>query len=49
MNMKRSPQLDRYERFVGNDVLSHIYHAAEPFAGLHVLHINLIATKLHFP
>ncbi len=41
--MKRSPLLDRYEPLVGKDVLSHIYHAAESLAGLHVLHINTTA------
>lgn len=34
--MKRSTQLDRYERFVGNDVLSHIYHAAAKAHGNHI-------------
>ncbi|MFL5626401.1 MAG: glycosyltransferase [Ktedonobacteraceae bacterium] len=41
--MKRSPQLDRYRPFVGQDVLSQIYRAAEPLAGLHVLHVNTTA------
>src|SRR5713226_3270568 len=41
--MKRSPQLDRYERLVGSDLLSRIYHAAESLAGSHVLHINTTA------
>ncbi len=41
--MKRSPQLDRYRRFVGQDVLSQIYCAAEPLAGSHVLHVNTTA------
>jgi trehalose synthase len=41
--MKRSSQLDQYERLVGNDLLSHIYQAAEHLAGLHVLHINTTA------
>lgn len=41
--MKRSPQLDQYSRFVGQDVLSQIYRAAEPLAGLHVMHVNTTA------
>ncbi len=41
--MKRSTQLDRYRRFVGEEVLAHIYRAAEPLAGLHVLHVNTTA------
>ncbi len=41
--MKRSPRLDRYERLVGSDLLSRIYHAAESLAGSHVLHINTTA------
>jgi len=38
--LKRSPQLDRYERFVGEDALSQIYRTAESLTGLHVLHFN---------
>jgi len=41
--MKRSPQLDRYKRCVGEAILSQIYHAAESLAGLHVLHVNTTA------
>jgi trehalose synthase len=41
--VKRSPQLERYARFVGRDVLSHIYAAAESLAGLQVLHANTTA------
>ena len=41
--MKRSAVLDRYERLVGGDLLSRIYHAAEAVAGLHILHINTTA------
>jgi trehalose synthase len=41
--MKRSPRLDRYRRFVGDDLLDHIYQAAASLAGLHVLHINTTA------
>lgn len=41
--MKRSPQLDRYRRFVEEDLLSQIYRAAESLEGLHVLHVNTTA------
>lgn len=41
--MKRSPQLDRYRDLVGEEVLEHIYRAAEPLTGMHVLHINTTA------
>ncbi len=41
--MKRSPQLDRYARFVGENLLSQIYRAAESLTGLHVLHFNTTA------
>ena len=41
--MKRSPQLDRYRRFVGEDVLARIYRAAESLAGVSVLHVNTTA------
>ena len=41
--MKRSPQLDRYRDLVGDDLLSRVYHAAEPLAGLHIMHINTTA------
>src|SRR5437763_16943798 len=41
--MKRSFQLDRYKRFVGEDMLEQIYRAAESLAGLHVLHFNTTA------
>src|SRR5215472_9600385 len=41
--LKRHPQLDRYRRFVGEDLLSQIYFAAESLAGLHVLHVNTTA------
>lgn len=38
--MKRSPQLDRYRHFVGEEVLAHIDRVAESLAGLRVLHLN---------
>lgn len=38
--MKRTPQLDRYKRFVGEEVLADIDRVAESLAGLHVLHLN---------
>jgi trehalose synthase len=41
--LKRSPQLDRYRRFVGEDLLSQIYRAAESLVGLQVLHVNTTA------
>lgn len=41
--MKRSPQLDRYQKLVGEEILEHIYRTAEPLAGLEVLHINTTA------
>jgi trehalose synthase len=41
--MKRSALLDRFERLLGSDMLSRIYHAAESVAGLHILHINTTA------
>jgi trehalose synthase len=41
--LKRSPQLDRYRHFVGEEVLAQIYGAAESLAGLSVLHINTTA------
>jgi trehalose synthase len=41
--MKRSAVLDRYERLVGSDMLSRIYHDAESLTGSHVLHINTTA------
>jgi len=41
--LKRSRQLDRYKRFVGEDMLAQIYRAAESLAGLHVLHFNTTA------
>ena len=41
--MKRSTQLDRYRRFVGEDVLARIYRAAESLAGVSVLHVNTTA------
>ncbi len=41
--MKRSPRLDRYKRFVGEELLDHIYNAAASLAGLHVLHVNTTA------
>ena len=41
--MRRSPLLDRYARFVGEDVLAQIYRAVESVAGLHVLHVNTTA------
>lgn len=41
--MKKSPQLDRYRQFVGEEVLTQIYRAAESLAGLSVLHINTTA------
>lgn len=41
--MKRSPRLDRYRRFVREDLLEQIYCAAESLAGLHILHFNTTA------
>lgn len=41
--MKRSPQLDRYEPLVGEDVLAQVYQAAKPLVGLRVLHLNTTA------
>ncbi len=41
--MKRSPQLDQFRRFVGEDVLARIYSAAEALAGVSVLHVNTTA------
>src|SRR5712692_11796336 len=41
--MNRSARLDRYKRFVGEDLLSQIYQLAEPLAGLHILHVNTTA------
>ena len=41
--MKRSPHLDRYRRFVGDDVLTRIYRAAESLAGVSVHHFNTTA------
>jgi len=41
--MKRSPRLERYRRFVGNELLNQIYNAAASLAGLHILHINTTA------
>jgi trehalose synthase len=41
--MKRSPQLDRYRQLVGEDLLTRIYRAASPLAGVHVLHLNTTA------
>ncbi len=41
--MKRSTQLDRYRRFVGEDVLARIYRAAESLVGVSVLHVNTTA------
>jgi trehalose synthase len=41
--MKRSPRLDRYRRFVKDELLDQIYDAAASLAGLHVLHINTTA------
>ena len=41
--MKRSSQLDRYRRFVGEDALARIYSAAESLAGVSVLHVNTTA------
>src|SRR6266404_6844168 len=41
--MNRSARLDRYKRFVGEDLLSQIYQLAESLAGLHVLHVNTTA------
>src|SRR5947209_1657676 len=42
-SLKRSSQLDRYKRLVGEDVLAHISSTAEYLAGLHVLHVNTTA------
>ena len=41
--MKRSPLLDKYQPFVGKELLNQIYRAVEPLAGLHILHINTTA------
>ena len=41
--MNRSARLDRYKRFVGEDLLSQIYQLAESLAGLHILHVNTTA------
>jgi trehalose synthase len=41
--VKRSTMLDRYQRFVGEDLLERIYHAAEPLSGLRILHVNTTA------
>lgn len=41
--MKRSPQLDRYARLVGEDVLAQIYSAAASLDGVRVLHVNTTA------
>src|SRR6266566_1556880 len=41
--MRRSARLDRYKSFVGEDLLSEIYHIAESLAGLHILHVNTTA------
>src|SRR6266702_603259 len=41
--MKRSPRLDRYRRFVGDELLDQIYDAAASLVGLHVLHVNTTA------
>lgn len=41
--MKRSPQLDRYRRFLGEDVLQRIYGAAKSLAGVSVHHYNTTA------
>jgi len=38
--MKRSPRLDRYAPFIGEDMPARVYAIAEPLVGLHVLHIN---------
>jgi len=35
--------LDRYQRFVGEDLLERIYRAAEPLSGLRILHVNTTA------
>ena len=41
--MRTSARLNRYKRFVGEDILSQIYQLAESLAGLHVLHVNTTA------
>ena len=41
--MKKSPPLDRYEQFVGKEILAQIYRAAEALAGVHILHLNTTA------
>ena len=41
--MKRSPQLDRYEQFVGEEILAQIYRVAETLMGVHVFHLNTTA------
>jgi trehalose synthase len=41
--LKRSTLLDRYKRFVGEDLLERIYQAAESLTGLRILHLNTTA------
>ncbi len=41
--MRKSPRLDRYRRFVGEELLSHMYDVAASLAGLHILHFNTTA------
>lgn len=41
--MRRSSQLDRYKKLVGEEMLESIYHLAEPLTGMRVLHINTTA------
>lgn len=38
--MKTSPQLEKYARYVSDDVLARVYHMAEALAGMSILHIN---------
>jgi trehalose synthase len=41
--LKRSPQLDQYRRFMGENLLERIYCAAESLAGVSVVHLNTTA------
>lgn len=41
--MHRSPQLEQYRDLVGDDLLTRVYDAAGPLAGLHVMHFNTTA------
>ncbi|HEY1351287.1 MAG TPA: glycosyltransferase [Ktedonobacteraceae bacterium] len=39
----KSTRLDQYRQLVGDDILTRIYRAAEPLAGVRVLHLNTTA------